>query len=150
MVTNRGARESRTALGVVCGRLLVGSAALVMVLLFSGCGAAATRPPVDRTNPESVLRAYFKAWQTGDWEGERSFMTSDYATLAPEPATSLEIVSLRLVSSTPTHRTYAVVFNIQMGDGGTGSISSGRYGWTYELTLCRGSSSWLIDNYGSG
>lgn len=109
----------------------------------------ATVAPVDRHDPESVLRGYFSAWQSGDWEEEDSFMAEQYANMQHEPVASLRIVELRLLEGSASHCLYDVVFDITVKGQGA-SMTTGRYDWTYDLNWDGQRQSWIITNYGEG
>ena len=105
---------------------------------------------VDRQDPESVLRAYFDAWQRSDWSAQASLMDEKYAQMAPEPVDLIRILEIQpVLSSSLTERTYRVIFEIQVKGQGV-SMQSGQYGWSYYLTWDPKRSSWLITNYGAG
>ena len=104
---------------------------------------------VDRHDPESVLRAYFSAWQNGDWEGEASFMAEMYAHMEPEPVKSLRLVDLRRVEGSSSHCLYAVTFDF-VPKGDLISMEAGRHDWTYDLSWDEARQSWIITNYGEG
>lgn len=108
-----------------------------------------TATSVDRHDPESVLRAYFSAWQNGDWEAEKSFMADMYAHMIDEPVRSLSIVDLRLAESSSTHCMYYVTFDF-VPKGELISMESGRYNWSYDLDWDGQRQSWIITNYGEG
>jgi hypothetical protein len=108
-----------------------------------------TLASVDRHDPESVLRAYFSAWQNADWEGEASFMAEMFAHMVPEPAKSLRIVDLRRVEGSASRCLYAVAFDFAP-QGDVISMEAGRYDWTYDLNWDQGRQSWVITNYGEG
>ena len=113
---------------------------------------SSTQPPaasVDRHDPESVLRAYFSAWSSADWEGQKSFMAGQYANLEPEPAESLQIVDLRRAEGSASHCLYYVTFDFAP-KGRVVSMESGRYDWSYDLNWDETRQSWLITNYGEG
>jgi hypothetical protein len=113
---------------------------------------SATQPTLailDRHDPESVLRAYFSAWQNGDWDGEASFMADMYAHMEPEPVKSLRIVDLRRVEGSPSQCLYAVTFDF-VPKGDLISMEAGRYDWTYDLSWDEARQSWIITNYGEG
>ena len=105
---------------------------------------------VDRRNPESVLRAYFDAWQRSDWPVQASMMSANYAQMAPEPVDSISIMEIQpLSSSSLTERIYHVTFEIKVKGPGV-SMHNGRYEWSYYLTWDAKRGSWLITNYGAG
>ena len=106
---------------------------------------------VDRRNPESVLRAYFDAWQRSDWSVQSSMMAANYAQMAPEPVDSISILELQPIpTSLLTERTtYHVIFEIKVKGQGI-SMHNGRYDWSYYLTWDAQRGSWLITNYGAG
>ncbi len=122
----------------------------IIALALGLVSCSSSGPAVDRHDPEAVLRAYFAAWQRGDWSAQASFMDDKYAGMNPEPVESirvLEIVPLPAPSS--NERLYRVVFDIQVKGQGV-SMRSGRYDWSYYLTWEAGRGSWLITNYGAG
>lgn len=124
-----------------------------LVFLFSaGCTSMSKSAPVsvDRRNPESVIRAYFDAWEHGDWSGQAAFMDKKYERMVPEPVESVRLLEVRpLGGSSATLRVYSVVFEIKVKGEGV-SMESGRYDWTYKLTWDAQRGSWLISNYGAG
>ena len=120
------------------------------LLFTTGCtNTSKAGATVDRHNPESVLRAYFEAWELGDTPVQLSFMDPKYAQMAPEPVDSLRILDLQFTSSSPTERTYRVKFEIIVKGKGV-SMQSGRYNWSYTLTWEPKRDSWIITNYGAG
>jgi hypothetical protein len=123
----------------------------VIVFLLAGCTNSATDAvKVDRHNPESVLRAYFDAWQRSDWSTQASLMDKKYAQMAPEPLDSIRILEIQPLSvSSSTERTYHVLFEIKVKGQGV-SMQSGRCDWSYTLTWDPRRASWLITNYGAG
>ncbi len=105
---------------------------------------------VDRHNPESVLRAYFDAWERSDLSVQVSLMNGKYAQMVPEPVDSIRILEIQPISSSSlTERTYHVIFEIKVKGQGV-SMQSGRYDWSYYLTWDAKRGSWLITNYGAG
>jgi hypothetical protein len=105
---------------------------------------------VDRQDPESVLRAYFDAWERSDWSAQASFMDENYAGMEPEPVDLIRILQIQpVLSSSLIERTYHVIFEIQVKGQGV-SMHNGRYDWSYYLTWDATRSSWLISNYGAG
>jgi hypothetical protein len=129
-------------------------ASLVAALFLAGCSssAPATRAsasPVAAREPETVLRDYFSAWMQGDWARQTSLMSSNHASLQPEPAASLRLLKLKLANRTDTKALYYVVFHFVATDNIV-SMTTGTYRWTYSLTWDPRRGSWIISNYGSG
>ncbi len=126
-------------------------------ITLAGCGdtpSSASATPtasasVDRSDPEAVLRAYFAAWESGDWASQASFMDKKYADLVPEPLESLRIVSLEMRTKSSKLCIFDVVFEIAVEGDGV-SMQDGSYQWSYELTWNAAQKSWLITNYGAG
>jgi hypothetical protein len=104
---------------------------------------------VDHHDPESVLRAYFDAWERSDWSAKQSLMDDRYAGMVPEPVDSIRILEIQRVSSSPTKCVYSVLFDIQVKGQGV-SMHSGQVHWNYYLTWYADRDSWLISNYGYG
>jgi hypothetical protein len=127
---------------------LVASLAL---LVCAGCtNTSKAAAPVDRHNPESVLRAYFEAWARSDWSNQASFMDEKYAQMVPEPVDSIRVIEIQPSASTSLYeRTYQVVFEIKVKGQGV-SLQSGRYDWSYYLAWEAQRGTWLITNYGAG
>lgn len=124
---------------------------VAMALVLASCSALRPPlPPVDRHDPQAVLRAYFAAWEQGNWSAQASFMDDKYAGMVPEPVASLHILQLVPLSEASSgERLYRVVFEIQVKGRGV-SMRTGRYDWTYHLSWDAGRDSWLITNYGAG
>jgi hypothetical protein len=99
----------------------------------------------DRHDPESVLRAYFDAWDRNDWAA----MASLERERAPEPVDFVRILVIKEISSSSTEYVYEVGFEIQVIGQGV-SMHSGRYGWKYYLTWDPNRDTWFISNYGYG
>ena len=120
-------------------------------LLPAGCtNTTKAAVTVDRHNPESVLRAYFDAWERSDWADQVSFMDEKYAQMVPEPVDSIRIIEIQsIANSSSTDRTYHVAFEIKV-KGQEVSMQSGRYDWSYYLIWDAKRGSWLITNYGAG
>jgi hypothetical protein len=132
-------------------KMVLSLAAGITFLLVAGCSKNnQTAISVDHKDPESVLRAYFKAWEQGDWSFQTSLMDEKYAQMVPEPLDSLRILELQPVpGSSSSERTYQVVFEIKVKGKGV-SMQSGKYDWTYYLSWIEKRNSWLITNYGAG
>jgi hypothetical protein len=143
----------RRTVGFVSLALIVALTALAL----SGCDdtdssgqttpTASPSASVDRSDPESVLRAYFAAWEAGDWAGQASFMDEGYAGMEPEPMESLRIVSLEMRDQNSMVCHFDVVFDAIVESDGV-SMQDGSYPWGYELTWDAVRESWLITNYG--
>ena len=120
-------------------------------LLSAGCtNTSKAIVTVDHHNPESVLQAYFDAWERSDWSDQASFMDEKYAQMVPEPVDSISIIEIQpIANSSLTERTYHVIFEIKVKGQGV-SMQSGRYDWSYYLTWDAKRGSWLITNYGAG
>ncbi len=117
---------------------------------------AGTTPPgaqtlnlVDRHDPESVLRAYFSAWERGKWQEVRLYLSATFSNLVPEPAKSLQIIDRKQLKSSSSHCSYSVTFDFVPLDAPL-SMESGRYNWTYDLNWDSQRQSWTITNYGEG
>ena len=105
---------------------------------------------VDHHNPESVLHAYFDAWERSDWSAQASLMDKKYAQMVPEPVDSISILEIQPISSSSlTEQIYHVIFEIKVKGQGI-SMHTGRYEWSYYLTWDAKRGSWLITNYGAG
>jgi hypothetical protein len=121
---------------------------LLLITACSGINDAAIS--VDHNNPESVIQAYFKAWEQGDWSFQTSLMDEKYAQMVPEPVDSIRLLEIQaLPGSSSVERTYQVIFEIKVKGKGV-SMQNGRYTWTYYLSWDEKDNSWLITNYGSG
>ena len=120
-------------------------------LLSAGCtNTSKAAVTVDRHNPESVLCAYFDAWERSDWFVQASLMDEKYAHMVPEPVDSIHILVIQPISSSSlTEQTYHVIFEIKVNGQGV-SMQSGQYDWSYYLTWNAKRGSWLITNYGAG
>ena len=151
---NRTAKMIRHVFPRVWPVVLVLTLGLGLGLSLGSAGCGMSDEPstvsVDRANPEAVIRAYFDAWERGDWEGQAAFMDEMYAGMVPEPLESIRVLSIEpLGDPSTTRRVYAVSFDIQV-KGQPVSMVSGHYDWTYELTWDDQQGSWLITNYGAG
>lgn len=103
--------------------------------------------PFDRHDPESVIRAFFDAWERKDANALASILMYKRGDTVFEPTDSIKIQEIKLVSSSPTERVYKVIFEVKIkGEGIT--MHSGKYGWKYYLTWDANRDSWLITNYG--
>jgi hypothetical protein len=132
-------------------KIVLSLAAGITLLLIAGCFKVhQTAISVDINDPESVLRAYFKAWEQGDWSFQTSLMDEKYAQTVPEPVDSIRILEIQAIpGSSSSERTYQVVFEIKVKGKGV-SMQSGKYNWTYYLSWDEKRNSWLITNYGAG
>ncbi len=134
--------------GYVIPRFLV--TCLVFLFLTGYTSNKNTNNSVDRKDPESVLRAYFEAWNRNDESTRASMMADMYAHMTPEPVESIRILELQpLPDSSESERNYRVVFEIKVKGSGV-SMNSGQYDWTYTLSWDATRGSWLITNYGAG
>jgi hypothetical protein len=121
----------------------------VVFLLSTGCtNRNKNANTVDRNDPESVLRAYFEAWDRKDWSFQASLMMGERKP-TPDEVESVRLFELHLISdSSSPDRTYQVSFEIKLKK--PGSMNSGQYSWTYTLSWDANRGSWLITNYGAG
>ncbi len=138
----------------VTKRFLFSLVVSLAFLLFAGCtdstNTSKDAVTVDRHNPESVLRAYFDAWERSDWSVQASLMDEKYAQMVPEPVDSIRILEIQPISSSSlTERACHVIFEIKVKGQGV-SMQSGQYDWSYYLTWDAKRGSWLITNYGAG
>jgi hypothetical protein len=142
MLRSKLIRAEKMVLSFVIGTTL---------LLIAACtGTKNAAISVDHNNPESVLQAYFKAWELGDWSFQTSLMDEKYAQMVPEPVDSIRILEIQEISSSSSaERTYQVAFEIKIKGLGI-SMRSGEYNWTYYLSWDEKHNSWLIMNYGAG
>jgi hypothetical protein len=118
-----------------------------VVLCICSTRSPSTVEAVDRSKPESVLRAYFASWGSGDWGAKNSFLK--HGRTVPEPVESIRVLTLQRLENSPTRYLYYVAFEIKVKGRGV-SMESGRYDWTYELTWDERRQSWIITNYGAG
>jgi hypothetical protein len=128
--------------------LLIAGLAL---LLNTGCAISGSSTiSVDISDPESVLEAYFKAWEQEAWSFQASLMDKKYSQMVPEPVDFLHILDIQAVPGTSASEcTYLVEFEIKVKGEGV-SMKSGKYNWTYYLSWDEKRSRWLITNYGAG
>jgi hypothetical protein len=123
---------------------------LSITLVNTGCVSSENMRIIDRNIPESVLRAYFIAWERGEWDVQLSMMDGKYQGMAPEPANTIKIVSIDPIASyTKDDCNYRVIFDIEVAGQGV-SMHTGRYDWNYYLRWNENRKSWLIINYGVG
>jgi len=123
----------------------------ITLLINAGCAKTSQSTiSVDTNDPESVLQAYFEAWEQSDWSFQASLMDEKYTQLVPEPVDSLHILEIQAIPGpSSSERTYQVAFEIKVKSEGV-SMKSGTYFWTYYLTWDEKRSRWLITNYGAG
>jgi len=77
-------------------------------------------------------------------------MHTSFKDMDTEPVKSIHIVELKQFNKASQHRAvYLVIFNITVKGHG-GSMMTGRYEWTYDLSWDEHRHSWLITNYGAG
>jgi hypothetical protein len=127
--------------------LLAGTALSLLGACSRGARTALT---VDHNDPESVLRAYFQAWEQGDWSLQASLMDGKYTRMVPEPLDSLSVLEIQaLPDPSASEKVYVVDFEIRVKGNGV-SMHSGEYRWTYYLSWDDRRGSWLITNYGAG
>ncbi len=123
---------------------------LIALVLASCSLLRPSLPPVDRHDPQAVLRGYFAAWAQGNWSAQASFMDDKYAGMVPEPVESLRLLQIEpLPGAASGERLYRVIFEIEVKGRGV-SMGSGRYDWSYYLTWNAARDSWIITNYGAG
>jgi hypothetical protein len=123
---------------------------LIFSLIIVSCISNKETIEVNRSDPENVLRAYFDAWEKGEWEVQLSMMDEKYKGMAPEPVNKLNIISINpITSNTKEDNNYRVIFDIEVVGGGV-SMNTGRYDWNYYLRWNEIRKSWLIINYGVG
>jgi hypothetical protein len=123
---------------------------LIFSLIIVSCISNKETIEVNRSDPENVLRAYFDAWEKGEWEVQLSMMDEKYKGMTPEPVNKLNIISIKPITSiTKEDNNYRVIFDIEVVGGGV-SMNTGRYDWNYYLRWNEIRKSWLIINYGVG
>ncbi|MDI6809973.1 MAG: hypothetical protein QME66_13565 [Candidatus Eisenbacteria bacterium] len=126
------------------------AAAIALTTVLVGCSVGSPDASVDRTDAEAVPRAYFDAWERGDWEAQWSYMAPMYADSVPEPVSSLEVLEITLDEEPgATRRAFSVSFEIVVRGGGV-TMTTDRYDWMYEFTWDEERSSWIITNCGWG
>jgi hypothetical protein len=103
---------------------------------------------VDRHDPESVIRAYFDAWERSDSLAMASVLSSKYGrSFMFEPMVSLEILEIELISdASPTERSYSVLYDVQWKNREDTNPTR----WSFHLTWDANRDSWTITNYGAG
>jgi hypothetical protein len=101
--------------------------------------------PLDRRDPEAVLRAYFEAWDRNDWVIQNA-LTYGRPT-APEPVEWLDVLEIKHISSSPTECEFSVWFEIQVKGQGV-SMHSAKYFWRYHLIWDPNHDSWYIVGWG--
>jgi hypothetical protein len=103
---------------------------------------------VDRHDPESVIRAYFDAWERSDSSAMASVLSSKFGqNFMFEPLESMEILEIELTSdSSPTERIYSVLYDAQWKD----QPDTNPIRWRFRLTWDANRDSWIIIGYGSG
>jgi hypothetical protein len=103
---------------------------------------------VDRHDPESVIRAYFDAWERSDSSAMASVLSSKFGqNFMFEPLESLEILEIELTSdSSPTEQIYSVLYDAQWKD----QPDTNPTRWRFRLTWDANRDSWIIIGYGSG
>ena len=104
--------------------------------------------PVDRHDPESVLRAYFDAWERSDSLAMASVLSSRYGrSFMFEPMESMQILEIELISdASPTEQIYSVLYDVQW----KAREDTNPTLWSFHLTWDANRDSWIITNYGAG
>ena len=104
--------------------------------------------PVDRHDPESVIRAYFDAWKRSDSSAMASVLSSKFGqNFIFEPLDSMEILEVELISdSSPTEQIYSVLYDAQWKN----QPDTNPTRWRFRLTWDANRDSWIIIGYGSG
>ncbi len=104
--------------------------------------------PVDRHDPESVIRAYFDALLRSDSSALASVLSSKFGqNFIFEPAESIEILEIELISDlSPTERVYSVLYDVQWQNREDTNPTR----WKFHLTWDANRDSWIITNYGAG
>jgi len=104
--------------------------------------------PVDRHDPESVIRAYFDAWERSDSLALAAVLSNKYGrSFMFEPMYSLEILEIKLLSDlSSTERIYSILYDVQW----TNREDTNPTRWSFHLTWDAVRDSWIITNYGAG
>ena len=104
--------------------------------------------PVDRHDPESIIRAYFDAWQRSDSSAMASVLSSKFGqNFMFEPLKSMELLEIELISDpTPTEQVFSVLYDAQWTD----QLDTNPIRWKFYLTWDANRDSWIITNYGAG
>jgi len=104
--------------------------------------------PVDRHDPESVIRAYFDAWARSDSSAMASVLSSKFGqNFMFEPLDSMEVLEIELISdASPTERIYSVLYDAQWKD----QPDTNPTRWKFHLIWDANRDSWIITNYGYG
>jgi hypothetical protein len=104
--------------------------------------------PVDRHDPESVIRAYFDALLRSDSSALASVLSSKFGlNFIFESVESIEILEIELISDvSPTERVYSVLHDIQWKNREDTNPSR----WKFHLIWDADRDSWIITNYGNG
>ena len=104
---------------------------------------------VDRHDPESVIRAYFDAWERYDGSAMAALIGQSNIQIAfHERIDSILVLEIKLISSpSQTERIYSVTFDIQQE--GANSLN-GQVEWTFTMMWDSNRDSWFIANHGVG
>jgi hypothetical protein len=104
--------------------------------------------PVDRHDPESVIRAYFDAWERSDSLAMASVLSSKFGqNFIFEPLDSMEVLNIELISDpSATERIYSVLYDAQWKD----QPETNPTRWRFRLNWDPKRESWIIIGYGSG
>jgi hypothetical protein len=123
---------------------------LLFLFVLTRCTFIDNSIKVERKNPEIVLRAYFDAWERGEWQIQQSMMDEKYLGMAPESVENITIISINPIASyTKEDHNYRVILNIEVVGQGV-SMQTGKYDWNYYLRWNDKRNSWLIITYGVG
>ena len=107
----------------------------------------------DRHDPESVILAFFDAWERRDGNTMASLQGQSYLQYAfSEPLDSIRVLEIKLISSpSQIERVYSATFDIQMKKGQDGlNLHNGQMQWTFTLEWNSSRDSWFITNHGIG
>ena len=104
--------------------------------------------PVDRHDPESVIRAYFDAWERSDSSAMASVLSSKFGqNFMFEPLESMELLEIELISDpSPTEQVFSVLYDAQWKD----QPDNNPIRWSFHLMWDANRDSWIITNYGAG
>ena len=104
--------------------------------------------PVDRHDPESIIRAFFDAWERNDGTTMSALERSNIQYAFHDQVDSIRILDIKLISSpSPTERVYSVTFDIHQERANS---LNGQVEWTFTMMWDSALDSWFIANHGVG
>lgn len=127
------------------------SALVVLAVLLTACEGARVVLPTESTGPAEILDAYLRAFQAGDCQSGRQFVTDTFNKGGGELCGETRLQSHSIVANPARPSNHEVEYATSLVVTGTadGSVPAGELTWFYDIVQ-QANGAWRIVGGGSG